>query len=89
MIFDKLNIKNMLKNRSLAQTITDAIWGKLRHYTAYKVEKGHSGPPIVIDPRGTSQNAPCAEWKQKKKSPAFPYVSLYVIAAEWSSLTVT
>lgn len=56
--FEKLNIKNMVRNHRLAQAIMDATWGKLRQYTAYKVE-GRSdscgGRVITVDPSGTSQ----------------------------------
>jgi len=53
-VFEKLNIKNMVKNHNLAQAIMEATWGKLRLYTAYKVER-RGGQVIVVDPNGTSQ----------------------------------
>jgi len=53
-VFEKLNIANMVKNHSLAQAIMDATWGKLRLYTAYKVER-RGGQVIVVNPSGTSQ----------------------------------
>ncbi|MCI0562227.1 MAG: transposase, partial [Nitrososphaera sp.] len=53
-VFEKLNITNMVKNHSLAQAIMDAAWGKLREYTAYKVER-RGGQVIVVNPNGTSQ----------------------------------
>jgi putative transposase len=52
--FEKLNIKNMVKNHHLAQAITDVTWGKLRQYTAYKVER-RGGRVITVNPCGTSQ----------------------------------
>ncbi len=52
--FEKLNIANMVKNHSLAQAIMDATWGKLRQYTAYKVE-WRGGQVITVNPSGTSQ----------------------------------
>jgi transposase len=53
-VFEKLNINNMVKNHNLAQAIMDATWGKLRQYTAYKVER-RSGQVILVNPSGTSQ----------------------------------
>jgi len=53
-VFEKLNINNMVKNHNLAQAIMDATWGKLRLYTAYKVER-RGGRVIVVNPNGTSQ----------------------------------
>ncbi len=53
-VFEKLNIANMVKNHNLASAIMDATWGKLRLYTAYKVER-RGGRVIVVNPCGTSQ----------------------------------
>ena len=53
-VFEKLNITVMVKNHNLAKAIMDATWGKLRLYTAYKVER-RGGQVIVVNPRGTSQ----------------------------------
>ncbi|UVS68045.1 RNA-guided endonuclease InsQ/TnpB family protein [Nitrososphaera viennensis] len=53
-VFEKLTIDNMVKNHSLASTIMDATWGKLREYTAYKVER-RGGRTIIVTPNGTSQ----------------------------------
>ena len=54
MVFEKLNINNMVKNHNLAQAIMDATWGKLRLYTAYKAER-RGGRVILVNPCGTSQ----------------------------------
>jgi len=59
-VFEKLNIANMVKNHSFAQAIMDATWGKLRLYTAYKVER-HGGRVIVVNPREHRGNAHDAE----------------------------
>ena len=53
-VFEKLNINNMVKNHNLAQAIMDATWGELRLYTAYKVERC-GGRVIIVNPSGTSQ----------------------------------
>ncbi|HXG06875.1 MAG TPA: transposase [Nitrososphaera sp.] len=67
-VFEKLNIKNMVKNHHLAQAIMDATWGKLREYTAYKVERRGGGRVIVVNPSGTSQKCSgCGVVKAKKE----------------------
>lgn len=53
-VFEDLKINNMIKNHSLAQAIMDAAWGKLRRFSAYKVERS-GGRLILVDPSGTSQ----------------------------------
>jgi len=65
-VFEKLNIANMVKNHSLAQAIMDATWSKLRQYTAYKVER-RSGRIILVNPNGTSQKCSrCGVVAEKK-----------------------
>ena len=56
-VFEKLNIQNMLKNHKLAKHIADASWNKLVELTKYKAEEAGA---IVdsVDPRGTSQTCP-------------------------------
>jgi putative transposase len=53
-VFEKLNINNMVKNHNLAAAIMDATWGKLRQLTAYKVER-RGGRVVLVNPSGTSQ----------------------------------
>ncbi len=53
-VFENLNIDNMVRNHSLAKAIMGATWYKLRQYTAYKVER-RGGRVILINPSGTSQ----------------------------------
>jgi putative transposase len=53
-VFEKLNIGNMVKNHSLAQAIMGVTWGKLRLYTAYKVER-RGGRCLGVNPSVTSQ----------------------------------
>jgi putative transposase len=53
-VFEKLNLNNMVKKHSLASAIMGATWGKLRLYTAYKVER-RGGRVIIVNPNGTSQ----------------------------------
>ncbi|MCJ7816973.1 MAG: transposase [Candidatus Aenigmarchaeota archaeon] len=53
-VFEDLQIQNMMRNHCLAKSIADASWGKLIRFTAYKVlETG--GQEINVDPYGTSQ----------------------------------
>ncbi len=53
-IFEDLNVKNMVKNHSLASAIMDSAWGKLRELTAYKAER-RGGRVFLVNPSGTSQ----------------------------------
>ncbi len=53
-VFEKLNIANMVKNHSLASAIMGATWAKMHQYTAYKVER-RGGQVIIVNPGGTSQ----------------------------------
>lgn len=53
-VFEKLNITGMVRNHHLAKAIMEATWGKLRLYTAYKVER-LGGQVILVNPNGTSQ----------------------------------
>jgi putative transposase len=53
-VFEKLNIKGMVRNHCLAKHISDAAWNRLALFTSYKVEST-GGKVISVDPRGTSQ----------------------------------
>jgi len=67
-IFEKLNIGEMVKNHNLAQTIMEATWGKLRLIPTYKVER-RGGRVIVVNPNGTSQKCSnCGEVVKKDLS---------------------
>lgn len=51
---EKLQIKNMVKNKHLSKSISDAGWGMFFSILAYKAES--AGKEIVeVDPRNTSQ----------------------------------
>ncbi len=53
-VFEKLNIKGMLKNHCLAKSIADAAWRQLVQFTTYKAES--AGRCVVqVNPRYTSQ----------------------------------
>jgi putative transposase len=53
-VFEDLEIGNMVRNHSLASAILDACWGKTRLLTAYKAER-RGGRVVLVQPSGTSQ----------------------------------
>lgn len=54
LVFENLNITEMVKNHALAKSIGDASWGKLVQYTSYKA--ANAGKMVeLVDPRGTTQ----------------------------------
>jgi putative transposase len=53
-VFEKLTIRNMLRNHHLAKSISDAAWSQLIQYTSYKAE--NAGRMVVlVDPCKTSK----------------------------------
>lgn len=53
-VFEKLNIKNMLQNHSLAKHIADHAWSTLIQFTTYKAERAGKSVEL-IDARHTTQ----------------------------------
>jgi putative transposase len=53
-IFEDLQIKNMVKNHHLARSILDASWGMLINFTTYKAEEA-GGSVERVNPRNTSK----------------------------------
>ena len=53
-IFEDLQIKNMVKNHHLARSIHDASWSMLINYTTYKAEEA-GGAVKLVNPRNTSK----------------------------------
>jgi putative transposase len=53
-VFEDLNINNMVKNHHLAKSITDAGWNQIIQYTMYKAESAGTFT-VMIDPKYTSQ----------------------------------
>ena len=54
-VFEKLQIKNMVKNHHLAKSIYDAGWYQLIQFTQYKAE--YAGRVVeLVDPKNTTQN---------------------------------
>ena len=53
-VFEKLQIKNMVKNHHLAKSISDAGWGQLIEYTKFKAE--YAGRVVeLVNPSNTSK----------------------------------
>lgn len=64
-VFEQLQITNMVRNRHLSKSILDAAWGQLIQFTYYKAEE--AGKEVVlVDPRNTSQNCSKCERKVSK-----------------------
>ena len=54
-VFEKLQIQNMVKNHRLAKSISDAGWYQLIQFTKYKAE--YAGKVVeLVDPKNTTQN---------------------------------
>jgi putative transposase len=67
-VFEKLNLKGMLKNHRLAKSIADAAWNQLVEYTSYKAENAGRCAKQV-NPRNTSQQCSrCGEIVKKDLS---------------------
>ncbi|MDD5512087.1 MAG: transposase [Dehalococcoidales bacterium] len=57
-VFEKLQIKNMVQNHCLAKSISDAGWGQLISLTRSKAEE--AGKSVSqVNPNGTSQTCVC------------------------------
>ncbi len=62
---EDLQIKNMVKNRYLSKSISDASWNKLRQFLTYKAE--NAGKLLVtVNPHGTTQRCNNCKTKVKK-----------------------
>lgn len=64
-VFEDLNIRNMVRNSKLSKSIHDAAWGKLIQYTMYKAEEAGTSVELVA-PHNTSQNCSCCGIKVSK-----------------------
>lgn len=66
-VFENLQIKNMVKNHHLAKSISDAGWSQLINLTKYKA--AYAGKIVEqVNPRGTSQICICGCKVPKKLS---------------------
>ncbi|WP_035434825.1 RNA-guided endonuclease InsQ/TnpB family protein, partial [Bacillus sp. UNC322MFChir4.1] len=64
-VVENLNIRNMVKNRKLSKSISDAGWGMFRNMLAYKC-KNHGGILIKVEPKYTSQDCSVCGNRVKK-----------------------
>lgn len=62
---EDLNIRNMVKNKRLAKSISDAGWGNFRNMLHYKCEK-YGGILIVVNPKYTTQECSSCRIRVKK-----------------------
>jgi putative transposase len=59
-VFEKLQIQNMVQNPHLAKSILDASWSQLINLTIYKAE--YAGKIVeLVNPNGTSQTCLCGQ----------------------------
>ena len=67
-VFEDLQIQNMVKNHHLAKSISDAGWSQLINFTKTKAE--YAGKIVeLVNPRNTSQNCSrCGKTIQKDLS---------------------
>jgi putative transposase len=67
-VFEKLNVRGMLKNHCLAKSIVDAAWSQLVNYTTYKA--ANAGRRVAqVNPRQTSKMCSrCGEMVEKDLS---------------------
>ncbi len=66
-VFEDLQVRNMMQNHHLAKSIADASWSKLIEFTAYKAE--YAGKIVeLVNPKGTSQTCICGYPVPKKLS---------------------
>ncbi len=65
---ENLNIRNMVRNRKLSKSISDAGWGMFRNMLAYKCEK-QGGVLVKVEPKYTTQDcSSCGERVKKSLS---------------------
>jgi putative transposase len=65
-VFEDLNIKNMVDNNYLAKSIHDASWNKLVNYTTYKAEETGKIVKLVNPKFTTMECSNCGNIKQMK-----------------------
>lgn len=64
-VVENLNIRNMVRNRKLSKSISDAGWGMFRNMLAYKCEN-HGGVLVKVEPKYTSQDCSSCGNRVKK-----------------------
>ena len=88
---EDLKIKNMVKNKYLAKSISDAGWNKLVSFITYKA--GEAGTKVeLVDPKGTSQVCSgCGEIVQKTlavRTHKCPYCGLEIDRDENAAINI-
>jgi putative transposase len=84
--FEKLRVKNMLKNHTLAKAMADAGWSTFLSMVAYKAERAGK-PFVLVDPHNTTQICSrCGAFVPKKLS--YEYTSV-LSAPLYSTETTT
>ena len=63
--YEDLQMKNMVKNRHLSKSISDASWGKFLHWVRYYAAM-HDIPCIAIPPKYTTQDCSVCGTRVKK-----------------------
>ncbi len=63
--YEDLKIRNLVKNRNLAKSISDAAWGRFRLWLTY-YGCVHSIPVIAVEPAFTSQDCSACGTRVKK-----------------------
>ena len=57
---EQLQIRNMVKNRKLARSISEALWGMVRRMLEYKCRRA-GGQLVLVDPKNTSKTCSSCE----------------------------
>jgi len=65
-VFEDLNIKNMIKDSYLAKSIHDVSWSKLVNFTTYKAEETGKIVELINPMNTTKQCSNCGNIKQMK-----------------------
>ncbi|AOY83174.1 transposase [Moorena producens JHB] len=74
--YEDLSVKNMVKNRHLAKSISDAGWSTFRHWLEYFGSK-YGKATVAVPPHNTSQNCSNCGEKVKKSLSTRTHVCPY------------
>ena len=90
-VFEDLKVKNMVKNKYLAKSISDAGWNQLVSFTSYKA--ADAGKIVeLVNPRGTSQLCSSCGMEVKKslavRTHRCPYCGLVMDRDENAAINI-
>jgi putative transposase len=90
-VFEDLKVKNMVKNRYLAKSISDAGWNQLVSFASYKAES--AGKVVeLVNPKGTSQRCSSCGMEVKKslavRTHRCPYCGLVMDRDENAAINI-